>query len=77
MEFRKIELGKLELNAGQIKGLPANPRKWKKSDVASLAHSMAETPELAEARGAIVVPHGSSYVILGGNMRTEAARFLG
>ena len=77
MEFRKIELRRLELNAGQIQGLPANPRKWKKGDVASLARSMAETPELAEARGAIVVPFGDNYVILGGNMRAEAARSLG
>lgn len=77
MEFRKIKLGRLELNKGQVHGLPANPRKWAKGDVASLAKSMEDTPELAEARGAIVYPVGSVFVVLGGNMRVEAARQLG
>lgn len=77
MEFKKIKLGRLELNKGQIHGLPANPRKWAKADVEDLAKSMAETPELAEARGAIVVPFQNAYVVLGGNMRVEAARKLG
>ena len=77
MEFKKIKLGRLELNKGQIHGLPANPRKWTKADVEDLAKSMAETPELAEARGAIVVPFQNAYVVLGGNMRVEAARKLG
>ena len=77
MEFKKIKLGRLELNKGQVHGLPANPRKWTKSDAVSLARSMEETPELAEARGAIVYPVGSAFVVLGGNMRVEAARHLG
>ena len=77
MDFKKIKLGRLELNKGQIAGLPANPRKWTKQDVTALAHSMEQTPELAEARGAIVIPTGTSFVVLGGNMRVEAARQLG
>lgn len=77
MEFKKIKLGRLELNKGQIHGLPGNPRKWAKADVESLAKSMQDTPELAEARGAIVVPFQTGYVVLGGNMRVEAARKLG
>lgn len=77
MEFKRVRLDKLEPNAGQIEGLPANPRKWKKSDVVSLAQSMAETPELAEARGAIVFPFQGGFVVLGGNMRLQAARQLG
>ena len=76
MEFKKIKLGRLELNKGQIKGLPANPRKWQKADIEALARSMQETPELAEARGAIVIPFQTSFVVLGGNMRVEAARKL-
>mgnify|MGYP002623555428 CR=1 FL=1 len=77
MEFKKIKLGRLSPNQGQIEGLPANPREWTKGDVKDLARSMAETPELAEARGAIVVPFQNGYVILGGNMRLEAAKQLG
>ena len=76
MEFKKIKLGRLELNKGQYPGLPENPREWKKKDLEDLARSMAETPELAEARGAVVVPYQNGYVVLGGNMRVEAARLL-
>ena len=76
MEFKKIKLGRLELNKGQYPGLPENPREWKKKDLEDLARSMAETPELAEARGAIVVPFQNGYLVLGGNMRVEAARLL-
>lgn len=77
MEFKRIKLGRLELNKGQIPGLPANPRKWARADVEALALSMKDTPELADARGAIVVPFQNAYVVLGGNMRREAASFLG
>ena len=76
MEFKKIKLGRLELNKGQYPGLPENPREWKKKDLEDLARSMAETPELAEARGAVVVQYQNGYVVLGGNMRVEAARLL-
>lgn len=32
-----IELNKLVYNAGQIEGVPRNPRKWTKEDVTVLA----------------------------------------
>lgn len=74
MEIVKLKLSELEPNAGQIPGLPMNPRQWTKSDVDKLARSLKETPELFEARPIIAVPHGGRYVILGGNMRYEASK---
>lgn len=74
MEIVRLKLSVLEQNAGQIEGLPVNPRQWKKGDVEKLAKSLKETPELFEARPIIVVPQGEKFVILGGNMRYEASK---
>lgn len=74
MEITRLKLSELEPNAGQIPGLPTNPRQWTKTDVDKLARSLKETPELFEARPIIAVQHGGRYVILGGNMRYEASK---
>ena len=74
MEIVKLNIDQLEPNAGQIDGLPVNPRQWTRTDIDSLAKSLRETPELFEARPVIAVPHGDKYVILGGNLRYEASR---
>ena len=74
MEIVKLKIDQVEPNAGQIDGLPVNPRQWTRTDIDSLAKSLRETPELFEARPVIVVPHGGKYVILGGNLRYEASR---
>lgn len=74
MEIVKLNIDQIEPNAGQIDGLPVNPRQWTRTDIDSLAKSLRETPELFEARPVIVVPHGDKYVILGGNLRYEASR---
>ena len=74
--FKRIPLGLLDFNTGQIPGLPANPREWTDHELKRLAKSLKETPELAEARGCIVVPLGSRFVVLGGNLRLAAAKHL-
>ena len=77
MEVRKIKVKDLEQNIGQINGLPANPRQWTKDELESLKASIIETPELMEARGAIVYPLDGKYIVLGGNMRLSAVQSLG
>ena len=77
IRFERIPLAQLEPNVGQIPGLPANPRQWTDAEVRKLARSMKQTPQLAEARGCIVYPLGGSFVILGGNLRRQAAETLG
>ena len=73
IEFRRISIGLLDFNTGQIPGVPRNPRKWGRRELENLAASMRDTPELTEARGAIVYPFKGRFVVLGGNMRLAAA----
>lgn len=77
MEQRRISVAKLKSNSGQIDGVPANPREWTKEDVAKLAKSIEQTPELLEARGIIVYPYNDDYIVMGGNMRLAAIKQLG
>lgn len=77
MEIRTIKVKDLEMNTGQIEGLPSNPRQWTKDEMDSLKKSISETPELLEARGAIVYPYDGKYIVLGGNMRLSAVKSLG
>lgn len=74
IEFKRIDIGLLDFNTGQIPGVPRNPRKWGHRELRNLAESMRDTPELTEARGAIVYPLNGRYVVLGGNMRLAAAK---
>ena len=74
---RSLKAEDLEPNTGQIPGVPANPRKWTKDALASLAKSIEETPELLAARRILVYPYGDKFVVLGGNMRLAACLSLG
>ena len=76
IEFKRIHISLLDFNTGQIQGLPPNPREWTDLELKRLAKSMKNTPELVEARGCIVVPYEGRYVVLGGNLRLAAAKFL-
>lgn len=74
MQHLTIPVNKLEMNTGQIDGLPANPRQWTREELERLKKSLTETPELFEARGVLCIPRGKKYVVLGGNMRLTAAK---
>lgn len=74
METKRINIGKLTGNTGQIEGLPANPRTWSQTEIDRLAKSLEETPELFEMRPLLVYQQGEEYVILGGNLRYEGAK---
>lgn len=71
-----LPLSKLEMNNGQLEGLPKNPRQWTINDIDRLAASLQETPELFEMRCPIAAPFKENYVVLGGNLRLAAARKL-
>lgn len=76
METQHIDIKKLAPNTGQIEGLPANPREWTRDDVARIAASIDETPELFEMRPLLVYKVGEEFVVLGGNLRLEGAKRL-
>lgn len=67
----------VDMNEGQVPGLPRNPRTWTFTDIERLKRSIEETPELMEARGVIVYPFGGRFVAIGGNMRLSALRSMG
>lgn len=77
-QWTHIPLERLELNEGQVKGLPKNPRQWTQEQLARLKDSIQETPLLLEARGLLVFPAKKDrYVVIGGNMRLAALREMG
>ena len=74
--MQRIEIKLIKPNTGQIEGVPANPRQWKKGDVEKLARSIEQTPELFDLRPIIVYDNVDGYDAIGGNMRLAAAKFL-
>ena len=76
LKSQNIELSKLETNKGQIEGLPKNPRHIKSEKYEKLKKSIEDNPEMLGMREVLVFPHGSKYVIIGGNMRFQACKEL-
>ena len=76
LKSQNIELSKLEVNKGQIEGLPKNPRLIKDSKFEKLKKSIEDNPEMLGMREVLVFPHGSKFVIIGGNMRFQACKEL-
>ena len=76
LKSQNIELSKLETNKGQIEGLPKNPRLIKDAKFEKLKKSIEDNPEMLGMREVLVFPHGSKYVIIGGNIRFQACKEL-
>jgi ParB-like chromosome segregation protein Spo0J len=77
IKSQNIALTKLETNKGQIEGLPKNPRLIKDAKFEKLKKSIEDNPEMLGMREVLVYPHGSKFVIIGGNMRFQACKDLG
>jgi ParB-like chromosome segregation protein Spo0J len=77
IKSQNIALTKLETNKGQIEGLPKNPRLIKSEKFDKLKKSIEDNPEMLGMREVLVYPHGSKFVIIGGNMRFQACKDLG
>ena len=71
-----IPLSKLEVNKGQVEGIPSNPRRLDDDSFAKLKKSIEERPGMLALRELCVYPHGNKFVVLGGNMRLRAMREL-
>lgn len=75
---KKIPLSEIELNEGQLDGLPSNPRFIKDEKFASLVRSLQESPEFLKARPLLVFQmQNGKYITIAGNMRLRALRELG
>lgn len=76
-ETRNIHIKKLEVNKGQIEGLPQNPRFIKDERFTALKKSIEDAPEMLALRELIVYPRNGKFVIIAGNMRFRACKDLG
>ena len=74
MNIKRIPIEKIELNTGQIEGLPANPRQWTRDDIDRIAASLKRHPNCSRCAPASSIPHEGKYVLLAGNLRFCGAR---
>lgn len=73
----EISLEKLEVNKGQLEGLPENPREMTEREFKLLKANIKKYPKLLNKRGLLVYPlENGNYIIIGGNMRYEALKAL-
>lgn len=79
MENHKIiSLSQLEENAGQLPGLPENPRYITEDKMAKLKENITTYPQMLEWRSLLVYPlDNGNYIVIGGNQRLKALRELG
>jgi DNA modification methylase len=75
--IQEIKISKLEVNKGQVEGLPKNPRFIRDERYKALVKSIEDAPEMMWLRELIVVEHGNKFVVVGGNMRFRACKELG
>lgn len=75
--YRTIKLDALELNDGQLQGVPKNPRFIKDEKFEDLKQSIRESPEFLRANTLKVYQlKNKNYIVIGGNMRLRACREL-
>ena len=75
--IQDIDIKRLEVNKGQVEGLPKNPRFIRDERYKALVKSIEDAPEMLKLRELLVVEHGSKFVVIGGNMRLRACKELG
>ena len=82
-EIKNIRLSNLEVNEGQMYGLPKNPRWIRDARYEALKKSIEDAPEMLALRELLVYPlddlegHKGKYIIIGGNQRYRACLELG
>lgn len=74
--MKRIKISEIELNKGQVEGLPKNPRFIRDNRFAKLVKSIEDAPEFIEYRPLLVYPHNGKYITIGGNMRLRACKDL-
>ena len=83
VEIRNIKMSLLELNEGQMYGLPKNPCWIRDARYEALKRSIEDAPEMLDLREILVYPlsdlegHEDKFIIIGGNMRYRACLELG
>lgn len=78
-EIERIKLSNLELNTGQIDGLPRNPRFIKDHEYDKMVKSLKDDPEMTNLKELWITPHPTKktkFVIIAGNQRCTGMREL-
>lgn len=74
---QRINLSCLELNEGQIVGIPKNPRYLKGEEHDKLKRSLKDSPELLQYKPLMVYAiEGGKFVVICGNMRLRICQEL-
>lgn len=74
---RTLAISKIDVNIGQIPGLPQNPRLIRDVRFEQLKKSIVDFPEMLKLREIVVFPIYGRFVCIGGNMRFLACKDLG
>lgn len=77
MKIQNLKISEIEVNKGQVPGLPKNPRFIRDERFKALVKSIEDAPEMLSLRELLVYPHNNIYVVIGGNMRLRACKDLG
>lgn len=83
IEIKNLNIDLLEINEGQLYGLPKNPRWIRDARFEALKKSIQDAPEMLSLREILVYPlsdlegHEDRYIVIGGNMRFRACKELG
>ena len=73
-----LPLDDIEVNKGQLEGLPSNPRSITREKMELLKTNITNYPEMLSLRSLLVYPiDDSKYILIGGNMRYRALKELG
>lgn len=76
--IKNLKLSELELNSGQLEGLPKNPRFIRDERFEKLKKSIEEAPEMLALRELLIYPlDNGKFIVIGGNMRLRACKDLG
>ena len=77
-QVQMLPMSDVEINAGQLEGLPGNPREIRDEKFEKLKSNILKYPELLEYRSLMVYPMpNGKHIIIGGNMRYRAMQELG
>lgn len=73
-----LPLDEIEVNEGQLEGLPSNPRSITREKMELLKTNITDYPEMLSLRSLLIYPiDNSKYILIGGNMRYRALKELG
>ena len=73
-----LPLDEIEVNEGQLEGLPSNPRSITREKMELLKTNITDYPEMLSLRSLLIYPiDDSKYILIGGNMRYRALKELG